>query len=149
MSVITYNKLLDIFEQIKNEHIQIKRFGSGAIEDVNTFTPDSGEFPIMWIIPQEASFGENSLTYSIRLLIFDADETDDSLTDAIYSDTLLIINDVIQMLKQGSEEYSVINDVRAIPFNQRFIDYCVGWYCDIDIEVEMFNGNYTCFVPLI
>lgn len=147
MAQITYNKLLKVFSDIATSHYQIKRFGSGSIDNVNAFTPESGEFPILWVIPQGVKLGDNSLVYTMRVLSFDIDSTSDSYVDEIYSDTLLILNDVLKLLKEESEDYTIINEPEAVPFNQRFIDYCVGWYCDFEIETATFNGNPECFVP--
>jgi hypothetical protein len=145
MATLSYNQLINVFQSIKDSHPQIKRFGNGVIEDVNTFGPNSGEFPILWVAPQSAELGTNSLIYKMRILVFDIDETDDSIRNEILSDTLLILNDVIQMLKNDDDRYSVLGAATATPFNQRFVDYCSGWFCDVDIETEI--NNTTCSIP--
>ena len=147
MAQVTYNQLIKAFETIGENHIQIKRFGNGVIEDVNTFSPDSNGFPILWVAPQSVELGENSMIYTIRILVFDIDESNDSLRNEILSDCLLIINDVIQLLKNDTDNYTVTNNPQAIPFNQKFVDYCTGWFADVNIETDILNT--LCVIPRV
>lgn len=142
---ITYNQLIARFETLATNHIQIKRFGNGVIEDVNTFGPNSGEFPILWVSPQSAQLTENALIYKIRILVFDIDEENDSLRNELLSDTLLILNDIFQTLKNAYDDMSLISTATATPFNQRFVDYCTGWFIDVDIETAI--NNSLCIIP--
>jgi hypothetical protein len=142
---ITFNQLIEKFEDLSNQHLQIKRFGSGPIEDVNTFSPSSGEFPVLWIVPQNVRLSENILTYIVRVLVFDINETDDSIRNEILSDTLLILNDIFQQLKNDDDNYEVSADLIATPFNQRFVDYCTGWFADIEIITDI--NNSLCIIP--
>lgn len=145
--MITYNTILKTFEDIATNHRQINNFGTGALEEVNTFSNES-KFPILWVIPQRVQLGGNSMIYTVRVLVFDISETDDSLDDEIYSDTVLILNDVMFILNTqdfwNGDEASVINTPTAISFRQKFTDYCVGWYADFDIEVPTFNNLGYC-----
>ena len=81
----------------------------------------------------------------MRVLVFDTDKEDDSLYNEILSDTLLTLNDVIQMLRNDSDDYSVLDSARAIPFQQKFSEYCTGWYTDIRIETSTINSR--CQLP--
>jgi hypothetical protein len=142
---ITFNQLLLKFEALANDHLQIKRFGSGPIEDVNTFSPSSGDFPVLWVVPQAAKLGKNTLVYTMRILVFDIDETDDSNRDEILSDTLQILNDIFQQIMEDDDNYEVNTDLIATPFNQRFVDYCTGWFADIEITTDI--NNSLCIIP--
>jgi len=145
MIPLTYNELLGVFETMATNHFQIKRFGSGVLEDINTFGPTSGEFPILWVVPQDVELGENSMIYRMRVLVFDIDDENDSHRTEILSDTLQILNDIVQEVKNDDERYSVIGAPSAIPFNQRFVDYCTGWFADVRIETAIMNSR--CSVP--
>lgn len=142
---ITFNQLLNKFEALANNHLQIKRFGSGPIEDVNTFSPSSGDFPVLWVVPQAAKLGKNTLVYTMRILVFDIDETDDSNRDEILSDTLQILNDIFQQFMEDDDNYEVNTELIATPFNQRFVDYCTGWFADIEITTDI--NNSLCIIP--
>lgn len=138
---ISYNQLLSKFDDLAQRHIQIKAFGNGMIENVNTFQVGNSNFPIMWLVPQSSRMTNNSLIYKVRILLFDIDDTDDSNRTELHSDTLRILNDVINKLKLGEDnDYMIINDATAIPFVQKFTNYCVGWYVDLDIETAIDNN---------
>ena len=145
--MITYNTILKTFEDISVNHKQINNFGTGSIDEVDTFS-NEGKFPVLWVIPQRVQLGENSMIYTMRVMVFDISETDDSLDDEIYSDTILILNDVMFILNTqpfwNKDEASVTNTPVATPFRQKFTSYCVGWYADFDIEVPTFNNLGYC-----
>ena len=75
---MTYNQIIDTFKDIANNHLQIHNFGDGVLEDINTIKYNGGQFPVLWVIPQSAELGENGLTYKMRVLVFDIDETADT-----------------------------------------------------------------------
>ncbi len=145
--MITYNTILKTFEDIADNHKQINNFGTGTLDEVNAFSKD-GKFPVLWVIPQRVQLGENAMIYTIRVMVFDISETDDSIDDEIYSDTILILNDIMFILNTqpfwNKDEASVTNIPVATPFRQKFVDYCAGWYADFDIEVPSFNNLGYC-----
>jgi len=145
--MITYNTILKTFEEISERHLQINNFGTGDLDEVDTFS-NEGKFPVLWVIPQRVQLGANSMIYTIRVMVFDISETDDSLDDEQYSDTILILNDVMFILNTddfwNGDEASVINTPTATPFRQKFTSYCVGWFADFDIEVPTFNNKGYC-----
>ena len=147
--MITYNTILKTFNEIADTHIGIQNFGNGAMEDINIFNKDD-KFPVLWVIPQRVTLGQNSMIYTIRVMVFDIAESDDSIDDELLSDTILILNDVMMILNStpfwNNEEASVVNTPSALPFRQKFVDYCIGWYADMDIEVPSFNGSGYCQV---
>lgn len=142
---MTYNEIIKDFKYIADNHKQIKRFGNGMIEDINTFTTQAEFLPVLWIVPQSVTLGTNAMVYTIRVLVFDMVESDDTNTDEVLSDTLSVLNDVVQLFKNNFDDYSVINEPQAIPFNQRFVDYCSGWYADVNIETNIMNS--LCQIP--
>ena len=138
--MMTYNQIIDTFKDIANNHLQIHNFGDGVLEDINTIKYNGGQFPVLWVIPQSAELGENGLTYKMRVLVFDIDETADTFRRDILSDTLQILNDVIKNFKNDSDDYFVGGTNTAIPFTQNFADYVTGWYVDINIETGIDNN---------
>lgn len=145
--MITYNTILKTFNEIATNHKQINNFGNGTLDEVNTFS-NEGKFPVLWVVPQGVQLGTNSMIYTLRVMVFDISDTDDSLDEELLSDTILILNDVMVILNTqdfwNGDEASVINVPRATPFRQKFTDYCVGWYADFDIEVPAFNSKGYC-----
>jgi len=144
----TLTNLIQEFTNIADYNVFIKRWGHGPISDVNTVTPRGGAFPVQWVIPQTVELGENGVVYSVRILIFDADRSDDSQRLNIMSDCLQIINDVVKVFRNGGSDdsYEVTNIPIATPFEQEFVDYCVGWYVDLDISTDSMNS--PCDTPI-
>lgn len=135
---MTYKKILDIFKDIADNHPEIKNFGSGMLEDVNT-SMGGGLFPYLWVIPQSVKLGNNSMVYNIRTMVFDINDRDEEYTNELLSTNILILNDVMVLLNNGSNDYSVINEPTATPFVQKFSENAVGWFCDFEIEVGTTN----------
>lgn len=134
--------LIHEFETIATNHAFINRFGNGPIDDVNVTIPNDGKYPVLWVIPQTVTLDDNAIIYTIRILVFDIDSTDDSLRDQILSDTLMTLNDVVKLFRNGGSdnEYEAPTAPQAVPFEQEFVDYCLGWYCDLQVVTDGMNS---------
>jgi hypothetical protein len=137
----TYNQIVKEFEDIAINNVFIKRFGAGEINDIEVFGPETVEYPYLWIVPQQAVIGENTLNYVFRVMVFDIDNTDDSLQQEILSDCLRTLIDVIKDFRYRlSDSVDIQGDPTAIPFTHRFVDYNTGWYSDLTIITEIDNN---------
>lgn len=134
--------LIQEFKDLASNHAFIKRFGNGPIENIETFAPSDGKYPVLWVIPQQVTLDDNSVIYNIRILVFDINKINDSLRDQILNDTLITINDVIKQFRLGGSngDYELPNAPQAFPFEQKFVDYCVGWYSDLQIYTDAMNS---------
>jgi hypothetical protein len=140
--------LIQEFKTIATNHAFINRFGNGPIDNVNETIPNDGMYPELWVIPQQVTLDNNAIVYNMRILVFDIDSTDDSLRDQILSDTLMTLNDVVKLFRNGgpSNDYEILDAPQALPFEQEFVDYCVGWYCDLLIVTDGMNS--PCDFPI-
>lgn len=157
--MITYNNIIKKLDLIAGHHKFIRRFGSGQITEIDAVISDSPLFPMMWAIPQQADVEENTLTYTIRLMVFDINSIDDSKEQEILSDNLQTLTDVLKVLRYGDStfagidlanelwDYNLEYPVACQPFTQRFVDYVTGWYADIKIITEF--DNSSCDNPWI
>ena len=147
MSNLTYNQIKQIFNDISDDHYQLHNFGSGMVEDINTMTGNGiYSFPMLWIVPQQVTFNDNTKIFKIRVLVLDQDRADDTYRDDILSDTLSIMGDVLINFRTASFDYDVIGQTTALPIVQAFGDYVSGWYSDLDIETD-FNITNDCDLP--
>lgn len=139
---MTWNNIVMTFEGIANTNPFIKRFGDGEMVDIETDGPNSPLYPLLWIVPQYVNITENSLEYTVRVLVIEPDEEDDSKQRSILSDNLQILIDVIKTFRYEIDTDYVIVDTDLIcnPFAHRFVDYCVGWWCDIKIATDLNNS---------
>ena len=138
--MITYNKLLNIFQQISDNHQMIQKFGTGEISDMNIF--EGTKFPIMWVTPQNFVLKDQTLDYVVRVFIFDILQKSNSNETELISDTLQIISDVIKVFKNENSGIYIDGDVEIIPFTKHLTDYTTGVYADLTIEVGYDSNNY-------
>ena len=142
----TYNQIRNIFQDIATSNPFIKGYGSGMIEDVNTLNTKT--YPILWIVPQNVMFKEQTMEYKIRVLVLDKDEKDDTYREDILSDTLSIMGDVIKVFRNDSSfQTDILGNSVAQPVVQAFGDYVSGWYSDLTIECDYFINN-DCDIPV-
>jgi hypothetical protein len=142
----SYNQIITDLEQVAMANPFINRFGSGDVSDIDSIIDNSQNFPICWVVPQNATVGINTLNYMFRILVFDIDNTDDSHQQDILSDTLRTLIDVVKVYVNENTEVDIEQDNVCTPFTERFTEYCVGWFCDITIITNL--DNNPCNVPV-
>ena len=144
----TYNQIVKKLETISMSNPFVKRFGTGEIQQLDTDSPNSTDFPMVWCVPQTVEIGENTLNYKFRVMVFDIDETSDAHQQEILSDTLRTLIDIIKTVRYDSGDDYNLNDSpfpQATPFTHQLVDYVVGWYADLEIITEL--DNNPCDIP--
>lgn len=141
----TLRQLNDTLKDIADRNLFINRYGFGELSEVDIDGPNSDLYPLMYVVPQGARLSENVLTYTIRIIVMDIDDTDDTKRVEILSDTLRTLTDVVKEFKNNSDDYNLDQDVDCLPFSQRFVDYTTGWWADISIITEI--DNNPCNFP--
>jgi hypothetical protein len=142
----SYNQIITDLDQVAMANPFINRFGSGDISDIDSIIDNNQNFPICWVVPQNATAGINTLNYTFRILVFDIDNTDDSHQQDILSDTLRTLIDIVKVYVNENTEVDIEQDNICTPFSERFTEYCVGWYCDITIITNL--DNNPCDIPV-
>lgn len=145
----TLRQMNDLLMTIADKHLMINRYGFGELNEVNVVGPEAAEYPLMFVVPQQSLIAENQLVYTLRIIIMDIDDTDDSKRVEILSDTLQTLNDIILLLKTiNNNDFNVDSDTTCYPFSQRFVDYTVGWWADISIITDIYNNPCPELLPL-
>lgn len=106
-------------------------------------------FPLSHIIVNQATSGENIMTFNLSILSMDiVDVSKDEVTDIfvgndneqdVLNTQLTVLNKVIQKLRIGSlysDKYQVQGDVIIEPFRDRFENQIAGWTATIDVIIE-------------
>jgi hypothetical protein len=142
MATTNFSTLIIELQNFATNNAFINRFGFGPIDNVEETIPNDGTYPILWVIPQGVVLDDNSIVYNLRVLVFDIDERSDGLREQILTDCLLTMNDFVKYFRIGDagDDYSLLNKPQAVPFEQQFVDYCVGWYADVQIGTDGMNG---------
>ena len=139
--------VLDKIKEIlrANEITKTVTFGDLTEVDLNKTTI----FPLAHIIFSNVTFSERIMSASIRILCLDiVDITkekqtedmmfgNDNLQD-ILNTQLQVVNDIQQEMRRGnafSDNFQVVTDVVAEPFQDNFENQLAGWGVTINIEV--------------
>ena len=149
---ITYRQMVNTFSQIATNHLQIQSINSGSLNDLDIEKLDADKFPLLYITPQPAIVDAQTLTYTFDVVVADQIQEDMTDIDDTYSETLLIIKDVISNFRQATQTESWADQrtdiempINLTPFTSRFANLLTGWAGTFNIVVN--NENNLCIVP--
>jgi hypothetical protein len=149
---ITYRQMIDTFETIATNHHEINSFNSGSLNDVDIEKMDLSKFSLMYVEPEPVSVDAQTMTYSFTVIIADQIQEDMTGIDDAYSETLLILKDVIANFRQAMRTESWADQTTDLqmpialsPFTSRFSNMLTGWAGTFNIVCQ--NQNNLCNVP--
>ena len=140
---MTYNQIITLFENIATSHLQLKSFGHGESWEINS--NDVFKDYILWIIPIDSTTNENTKVRTFTAVVFKRVKKDKSDETFILSDCEQILDDIIKIFINNSNDYELINTPIQFPFKEEFGDWCAGWRADLQIQSD-FDNNY-CDIP--
>lgn len=140
---MTYNEIITLFESIATAHLQLKSFGHGEAWEINS--DDVFKDYILWIIPIDSTTNENTKVRTFTALVFKRVKKDKSDETFILSDCEQILDDIIKIFINNSNDYELTNVPTLFPFKEEFGDWCAGWRADLQIQTD-FNNNF-CDIP--
>jgi len=155
--MITFKKIVDLFESIVTKHYQLQAFQSGEISEIDPNKLDQQDFPLLFLQPNTATIDERTLTYSFDIYILTQVLDDGTGINDSYSQTLLLKKDVVSEFRQilssssfvadaDKHEYIIELPISCDPFTERFANLLTGWTSTISIEVN--NENNLCIAPI-
>ena len=127
--------------------MQVRRFGSDFTEQLQNFATENEEYPIIYVVPNDSIFNENTTTFTVDVYCLDIIQKDRSNINTILSDTNTILSDLKKWILDG-EVYSfdVINNPTATPLNNALLDYCAGWFMTLEVDCPTYG---VCEIPFI
>lgn len=144
--VNSYNTLINTLQQFAQHHLGVQRFKTSFFEQFDNFSTGDNNFPILYVVPQDVTMLEEVDSLFIRVYCVDILQKDRSNEQFILNDTLLILRDLINWIRQDATvNYNVLNNPRAIPVNNFLVDFTTGWYVDIELESESYGND--CVIP--
>lgn len=143
---MTYNQIITLFENIAEAHKQLFYFGHGEQWEVDGAIKPGIKYPALWVMPVDSQTRDSVKIRTFTLLVFAQVKKDKSNETEIISDTEQIIDDVLKIIRNESDDYNLVNEPQMFPFKEEFGDWCAGWRCDIQFETD-FNLNQNCDVP--
>lgn len=142
---MTFNNIIELLQSIASAHYQIKGFGFGNIFEINKSVKPGLNYPLLWAVPLSSVTKDQTKERSYLLLVVGLSKKDQSDRDEVWSDTEQIFDDIIKILRQESNDYTLINEPQADPVCEEFSDWVTGWQGEIVIETDL-NSNY-CDIP--
>ena len=146
--------ILDVLRDELRSHPAVNTVSYGDITDLDL--DKTTMFPLSHLLIDSASYGERTITFSIKLLCADIVDYNQSKSqfDEFYGNDNLhdvmntqfqVINSLITKLMRGDlfkSNYQVTSTPSAEPFKESYGNVLAGWSTVIQIEVP--NGVSIC-----
>jgi hypothetical protein len=156
---VSYHKIIQLFQdyQISQEGIGLNSFGHGNI--VMFGMTESGmtpTYPFMFVTPQNISYDENIITYTLQLIFADRINDDMSNEIDVISDMDIQARRFMSYIRRGMNQdpplwnYMDCNlPLTGLPFLERFNDYVGGITIDMEviIRTDINACDYYEFLP--
>lgn len=143
--MMTLNNIKGLFQSIASAHYQIQGFGFGNLfEKEGTIKPGI-TYKVLWVVPLESITLEQVKQRKLLLLVADQLKEDKSNRDEVWSDCEQIMDDVIKILRNESEDYELIGEPALQPVDEKHGDWIAGMQTEIVLQTQ-FNSNY-CDIP--
>jgi hypothetical protein len=156
---VSYHKIIQLFQdyQISQEGIGLNSFGHGNV--VMFGMTESGmtpTYPFMFVTPQNISYDENIITYTMQLIFADRINDDMSNEIDVISDMDIQARRFMSYIRRGMNQdpplwnYMDCNlPLTGLPFLERFNDYVGGVTIDMEviIRTDINACDYYEFLP--
>lgn len=140
--MISYQQLIKKIEDFCNSHLQVKRFGADFQEQMGNFATLSNEFPIVFMAPVSKTLLQDVAYFTVDIWSWDIIDKDRSNINNCLSDTDLILTDIYNFIKNGSDySIDIINTPFITPLNNGLLDYTVGNVIRIEFEIGTYCYN--------
>ena len=142
---VSYHKIIQLFQdyQISQQGIGLNSFGHGNV--VMFGMTESGmtpTYPFLFVTPQNISYDENIITYTMQLIFADRINDDMSNEIDVISDMDIQARRFMSFIKRGMnqtpdlyEKMDIVLPTFAVPFQERFNDFVGGVALDCNFVV--------------
>jgi hypothetical protein len=142
--MITKNTIHKYFQDLADNHYQLKYFGYGDLSEVSV--SEAVTYPLLWVTPTPSNVSGNTITYNYNIVVADRLEDGDLNKVEVESDTHQICLDILASFRQNTEfDWELDKSSNFTPFIHRFKDQVCGHLMTLSFEVE-FNYN-ECAIP--
>lgn len=135
---ITYNQIIQEFQDFATAHRQINEFKTGDLwEVVQKESLAELNYPMLFVQDSPASIGEGFITNGFNILVMDK-ANEGTVETEVKSDTLLILLDTIayfEKLYTDNWKFVKIEKTGSISsFTERFDDTLTGWTMSMQLK---------------
>ena len=144
LSFVSYNQIVDAFEDISTAHYQVNTFGIGDVWEVAT--SGTVQYPMVWAVPQDGQLSNKVYNSNWTLIFMDLVHKDEHDENEVMSDMEQVALDYIAQLQKPEYGFDFKADgISFKRFTERFDDEVTGVAIDITIRVPfIFN---RCAIP--
>jgi hypothetical protein len=144
---MTLNQIIQQVQTAAESHQQVNKFVCGE----NAMAEEEVKFyPLVWLVPNGFDFDSEgkTVTYQFLIMVIDRHFESQSNLIEILSDTALILQDIITLLKRNSYEESIgwSTNAKAEPFIDGKTDVIAGYGLEISCVVPYLESY--CDIPL-
>jgi len=103
--------------------------------------------PHIILQPIPITLGKDYMKYKFKLYIFDIIDNDLTNSQDVYSDAILIFNDIFNLLNYGEYQDDIFLETELVlnPFEEKFDDLTTGWWVDLIITTN--RDDNKCIAP--
>ena len=142
---VSYHKIIQLFQdyQISQQGIGLNSFGHGNV--VMFGMTESGmtpTYPFLFVTPQNISYDENIITYTMQLIFADRINDDMSNEIDVISDMDIQARRFMSYIRRGMNQtpdlynkMDIVLPTNAVPFQERFNDFVGGVALDCNFVV--------------
>jgi len=149
----SYIQIVNTLQAIADKHLILQHFHAGPLDEVDIGKLDQLQYPFLYCEILGVSIDNGILTYDLELLVADMIKPDLMDRNQVYSDTLQILHDVLDMFIQSlansnttvDDDYKAELPLSCTPFTVRFDNELTGWSGSLSLEVS--NANNLCIAP--
>lgn len=144
LSFVTYNQIVDAFEDIATAHRQVNTFGIGDVWEVAT--SGTVNYPMVWAVPQDGELSNKVYNSNWTLIFMDLVHKDEHDENEVMSDMEQVALDFIAQLLNPEYAFDFKADgITFKRFTERFDDEVTGVAIDITIRVPFIFDR--CAIP--
>ena len=133
--------MVELIQHIKEVAASLPMVRSVCSEDVYlNWNSAEVKFASVNIAVETVTRNENNAEYAVVLYYADRLLQDKSNSEAIYTDSVNVLQTILNSL---DEDLEVTYPVQYVPFSQKFADYLAGAYCRVNIIAPFDICNYA------
>ncbi len=151
MEIYSLQKVINLFESIATNHLEIEVFNFGEIDEIDQIKQSDDHFIGMWLELSNTQLiiGKSNMSTQrrFRFYIYDLIRQDLNNVNSNWNQCESIGIDVVRLLTYGSSEYRLVNNPILYPFSDQFANNASGVWCEVTLE--SFDAVGTCGVATI
>lgn len=137
---MTLYEIVNEFLDIARKQPNIGYVNCGDIYSINSIP--NLDYSVFFVTQTNHTVNEDTIEYNLTLFYVDRLLPDGSNTLQIQSQSMLVLNNIINIFNQLNPDVSIEGGINFTTFTHRFTDDCGGSFCNVTITTD--NEIGTC-----